>query len=152
MFENLSAKLQGVFKNLRNRGKLTEKDVDLALKEVRMALLEADVNFKVVKDFEARVRARAVGEECWQASPCAAGHQDRPRRAHRLDGRAVFEDHFRAETPTLIMLVGLQGSGKTTTCGKLAALLRGRAEAAPCGGGRLPARSHQTVAGAWLPS
>jgi len=63
MFENLSARLQDVFGNLRNRGRLTEKDVDAALREVRMALLEADVNFKVARDFTARVRERAVGEE-----------------------------------------------------------------------------------------
>ena len=113
MFENLSAKLQGVFKNLRNRGKLTEKDVDLALKEVRMALLEADVNFKVVKDFVARVRARAVGEEVLASlTPAQQVIKIVHERAHRLDGRAVFEDHFRAETPTLIMLVGLQGRAR----------------------------------------
>ncbi|HNU93784.1 MAG TPA: signal recognition particle receptor subunit alpha, partial [Bacillota bacterium] len=63
MFENLSARLQDIFKNLRNRGKLTEKEVDLALREVRTALLEADVNFKVAKAFIDRVRRRAVGEE-----------------------------------------------------------------------------------------
>ncbi len=69
MFDNLSDKLQGVFSNLSNRGKLSEADVDAALREVRLALLEADVNFKVVKDFIKRVRERCVGAEVMRASP-----------------------------------------------------------------------------------
>ncbi len=125
VFENLSAKLQGVFKNLRNRGKLTEKDVDLALKEVRMALLEADVNFKVVKDFVARVRARAVGEEVLASlTPAQQVIKIVHEELTDLMGGQSSKITFAPKPPTLIMLVGLQGSGKTTTCGKLAALLR----------------------------
>jgi len=125
VFENLSAKLQGVFKNLRNRGKLTEKDVDLALKEVRMALLEADVNFKVVKDFVARVRARAVGEEVLASlTPAQQVLKIVHEELTDLMGGQSSKITFAPKPPTLIMLVGLQGSGKTTTCGKLAALLR----------------------------
>ena len=124
MFENLQDKLQGVFQRLSNRGKLSEADVDAALREVRLALLEADVNFKVVKDFIGRVRERSVGTEVMRSLTPAQqvvkivneelmttlGDTERLR----LDG----------PTPHVIMLVGLQGSGKTTTAAKLALLLR----------------------------
>lgn len=125
MFENLSAKLQDVFKNLRNRGKLTEKDVDLALKEVRMALLEADVNFKVVKDFVASVKARAIGSEVLESlTPAQQVIKIVYEELTALMGGQSAKIAFAPKPPTLIMLVGLQGSGKTTTCGKLASLLR----------------------------
>jgi len=125
VFENLSAKLQDVFKNLRNRGKLTEKDVDLALKEVRMALLEADVNFKVVKDFVASVKARAIGSEVLESlTPAQQVIKIVYEELTALMGGQSAKIAFAPKPPTLIMLVGLQGSGKTTTCGKLASLLR----------------------------
>jgi signal recognition particle subunit SRP54 len=124
MFENLQDKLQGVFKRLSNRGKLSEADVDVALREVRLALLESDVNFKVVKDFISRVRERAVGAEVMQSLTPAQQvvkivHGEliatlgTPTRLN-LDG----------PTPHVIMLIGLQGSGKTTTAAKLALSLK----------------------------
>jgi signal recognition particle subunit SRP54 len=124
MFENLQDRLQGVFQRLSSRGKLSEADVDAALREVRLALLEADVNFKVVKDFIGRVRERAVGIEVMQSLTPAqqvvkivneelVATLGEPARLN-LDG----------PTPHVVMLVGLQGSGKTTTASKLALQLR----------------------------
>ena len=124
MFENLQDRLQNVFQNLSSRGKLSESDVDAALREVRLALLEADVNFKVVKDFIGRVRERAVGAEVMQSLTPAQqvvkivneeliATLGEPTRLN-LDG----------PSPHVIMLIGLQGSGKTTTASKLAMLLR----------------------------
>lgn len=125
MFENLSARLQSVFSNLRNRGRLTEKDVDLALREVRMALLEADVNFKVARDFTARVRERAVGEEVMKSlTPAQQVIKIVQLELTDLMGGQASRIAFASRPPTIIMLVGLQGSGKTTSCAKLANLLR----------------------------
>ncbi len=125
MFENLSARLQGIFKSLRNRGKLTEKEVDLALREVRTALLEADVNFKVAKAFIDRVRKRAVGEEVLMSLTPA---QQVVKIVHEeltdLMGGQSAKIAFSSRPPTILMLVGLQGSGKTTSCAKLAGLMR----------------------------
>ena len=125
MFENLSARLQNVFSNLRNRGRLTEKDVDLALREVRMALLEADVNFKVARDFTARVRERAVGEEVMKSlTPAQQVIKVVQLELSDLMGGQAARIAFASRPPTVVMLVGLQGSGKTTSCAKLANLLR----------------------------
>jgi len=125
MFENLSARLQDVFGNLRNRGRLTEKDVDAALREVRMALLEADVNFKVARDFTARVRERAVGEEGMKSlTPAQQVIKIVMSELTELMGGTAAKISFAPRPPTVIMLVGLQGSGKTTSCAKLANLLR----------------------------
>ena len=85
-FENLSEKLQNVFKNLRGKGRLTEADVDAALKEVKMALLEADVNFKVVKQFVAGIRERAVGEDVNSEEPCvklSGGYDSNPSQERK---------------------------------------------------------------------
>lgn len=124
MFESLGNRLQGVFDNLQRRGKLTEADVDVAMREVRLALLEADVNFKVVKQFVKRVRARAVGEEVMQN---ITPGQQVVRIVHE-ELIQTLGDPGRLElglqNPTIIMLVGLQGSGKTTTAAKLALHLR----------------------------
>ena len=124
MFENLSDKLQHVFSNLSNRGKLSEADVDAALREVRLALLEADVNFKVVKDFVKRVRERAVGVEVMRSLTPA---QQVIKIVHE-ELIATLGEPARLDlsgpSPHLIMLVGLQGSGKTTTAAKLALTLR----------------------------
>lgn len=124
MFENLSDKLQGVFAKLSNRGKLSEADVDVALREVRLALLEADVNFKVVKDFIARVRERAVGAEVMRSLTPA---QQVIKIVHE-ELIATLGEPARLDlsgpSPHLIMLVGLQGSGKTTMAAKLALNLR----------------------------
>jgi signal recognition particle subunit SRP54 len=125
MFDNLTGKLQEVFKKLSRRGKLTEADVDEALREVRLALLEADVNFKVVKDFLARVRARAIGAEVSQAlNPAQQVVKIVHEELLATLGAAAPLD-LSGPSPHVIMLVGLQGSGKTTTAAKLAVRLRG---------------------------
>src|SRR5262245_41966789 len=121
MFETLSEKLQRVFKNLRGEGRLTEQHIDEALKEIRIALLEADVNFKVVKLFTEAVKAKAVGQEVLQS--LSPGQQVvkivRDGLVEILGGQKVREN-FVSRAPRVIMLVGLQVSGKTTSSGKLA--------------------------------
>ncbi len=125
MFDNLTGKLQEVFKKLSKRGKLSEADVDEALREVRLALLEADVNFKVVKDFLARVRVRAIGAEVSQAlNPAQQVIKIVHDELLTTLGQAAPLD-LSGSSPHVIMLVGLQGSGKTTTAAKLATRLRG---------------------------
>ncbi len=125
MFESLTEKLNAVFKKLSRKGVLTEADVDEALREVRLALLEADVHFKVVKDFLARVREKAVGEEVHRA---LAPAQQVVKIVHQellaTLGQAAPLD-LTGAAPHVVMLVGLQGSGKTTTAAKLALKLRG---------------------------
>jgi signal recognition particle subunit SRP54 len=124
MFENLQDKLQDVFKQLGGRGKLSEADVDAALREVRLALLEADVNFKVVKDFIGRVRERAVGAEVMQSlTPAQQVVKIVNEELIATLGEPARLD-LDGPTPHVIMLVGLQGSGKTTTASKLALHLR----------------------------
>ena len=124
-FENLSQKLQDVFKQLRGKGVLTEKDVKSAMREVRLALLEADVNFKVVKDFVERISHKAVGENI--LSGINAG-QHVVKIVHEelieLLGGTGSKLTFSPKPPTVYMMVGLQGAGKTTACGKLAGQLR----------------------------
>jgi signal recognition particle subunit SRP54 len=124
VFENLSDKLQGVFSNLSNRGKLSEADVDAALREVRLALLEADVNYKVVKDFIRRVRERAVAAEVMKSLTPA---QQVVKIVNEELVATLGEParlNLSGPSPHVIMLVGLQGSGKTTTAAKLALTLR----------------------------
>ena len=120
-FEGLSEKLSSVFKRLKGRGKLTEADVKEAMREVRLALLEADVNYKVVKDFVAKVTERAVGEDVLQS--LTPGQQvikivNDELVALMGDGTARIE--FPSKPPCIIMMCGLQGSGKTTHAAKLA--------------------------------
>jgi signal recognition particle subunit SRP54 len=124
MFENLQDRLQDVFRNLSGRGKLSEADVDAALREVRMALLEADVNFKVVKDFVGRVRERAVGVEVMRSLTPA--QQVIKIVNEELIATLGEPAHLNLDGPTphVVMLIGLQGSGKTTTAAKLALLLK----------------------------
>ena len=128
MFQNLSDKLQTTFDNLTRRGRLSEADVDLALREVRLALLEADVHFSVVKSFLDRVRARAIGAEVSRA--LNPGQQVVKIVNEELvatlgePGRL----NLKGAQPRVIMLVGLQGSGKTTTAAKLASKLREQGE------------------------
>ena len=120
MFESLSEKLQRAFKNLKGEGRLTEQHIDEALKEIRIALLEADVNFKVVKQFTDAVRAKAVGQDVLQS--LSPGQQVvkivRDELVDMLGGENA-RVHFTSQPPTVIMLVGLQGAGKTTSAGKL---------------------------------
>jgi len=125
MFEILSDKLGAVFKRLSSKGKLTEKDVDEALREVRLALLEADVNFKVVKDFLARVRERAVGVEVLESlMPAHQVIKIVNEELVAILGGGQKKLRHAAQPPTLMLMVGLQGSGKTTTSAKLALHLR----------------------------
>jgi signal recognition particle subunit SRP54 len=121
MFENLSAKLEGVFKKLRGHGKLTEENIQEALKEVRMALLEADVNFKVVKEFIQTIQQRAIGQEVIQSlTPAQQLIKVVQEELTALMGGEGQGIHLSGSPPVPIMLVGLHGSGKTTTAGKLA--------------------------------
>jgi signal recognition particle subunit SRP54 len=124
MFENLSDKLQGVFKKLANRGKLSEGDVDAALREVRLALLEADVNYKVTKDFVARVRERAIGAEVMRSLTPAQQVIRIVNEELITTLGAPAKIDLSGSPPHVLMLVGLQGSGKTTTAAKLALKLR----------------------------
>jgi signal recognition particle subunit SRP54 len=124
VFDSLSEKLNAVFKKLGGKGKLSEADVDEALRQVRLALLEADVNFKVVKDFLARVRERAVGEEVMRSlSPAQTVIKIVNEELIKTLGEPAKID-LSGEPPHVVMLVGLQGSGKTTTAAKLALQLR----------------------------
>jgi len=125
VFEGLADKLQQTFKKLRGRGKLSESDVNDALREVRMALLEADVNFKVVKDFVAKVRERAVGHEVLDSlTPAQQVIKIVNDELTALMGGTQSRIAISPKPPTVIMLVGLQGAGKTTTAGKLALHLK----------------------------
>src|SRR5918994_2539663 len=123
MFESLSNRLQDVFRSIGGGGRLTEEGVELALREIRMALLEADVNFKVVKAFIDRVRDRAVDAEVLASlSP-----DQQVVRIVRDEMLALFGDTAgglppSSKSPRVIMLLGLQGSGKTTTAAKLSRL------------------------------
>ncbi len=125
MFENLSDRLEGVFKKLRGHGKLTEDNIGEALREVRGALLEADVNFKVAKDFVANVTAKAIGRE---VSKSLSPGQQVIKIVHEeiveLLGGTAQQIKLDGRQPVVIMMAGLQGSGKTTTAGKLAKLLQ----------------------------
>ena len=124
MFENLSNKLQEVFKKLSGKGRLSEADVDTALREVRLALLEADVNFKVVKDFIARVRERAIGADVMKSlSPAQMVIKIVHQELITTLGEAR-QLNLSGNPPHIIMLAGLQGSGKTTMAAKLAQRLR----------------------------
>jgi signal recognition particle subunit SRP54 len=124
MFQNLSDKLQAVFDKLARKGVLTETDVDVALREVRLALLEADVNYKVVKDFVAKVRERAIGAEVTRSlTPAQQVVKIVNDELINLLGPSSKVD-LSGQPPHVIMLVGLQGSGKTTTAAKLALQLR----------------------------
>jgi len=124
VFEGLADKLQNTFKKLRGRGKLSEADVNEAMREVRVALLEADVNFKVAKDFIAKVKERAVGQEVLESlSPAQHVIKIVSDELTALMGGTQSRITISSRPPTVIMLVGLQGAGKTTTAGKLARYL-----------------------------
>ena len=121
MLSTLAAKLDGILKRLRGHGTLTEATISEALKEVRLALLEADVHFKIVKDFIERVRVKAIGQEVLQS--LTPGHQVVKivwEELRALMGQQQAGMALSSMPPTVIMVVGLQGAGKTTTCGKLA--------------------------------
>ena len=124
-FEGLSEKLNNVFKKLKSRGKLTEKDVKEAMREVKLALLEADVSYKVVKDFVAKVSERAVGEEVLTSlTPAQQVIKIVNEELCSLMGERNSRINFANKPPTVIMMCGLQGSGKTTHAAKLAKMLK----------------------------
>src|SRR5689334_21280479 len=127
MFEALSEKLRRVLKDLRGQGRLTEAHIEAAMREIRMALLEADVNFKVVKDFIDRVQEKALGQEVIRSlQPGQLMVKIVYDELVNLMGPVDTRIYFVQPPPTIIMMCGLQGSGKTTTCGKLARLLVGK--------------------------
>ncbi|MBC7229178.1 MAG: signal recognition particle protein [Actinobacteria bacterium] len=125
MFDNLSDRLQDIFKRLRGHGRLSEKQVEEVMREIRLALLEADVNFKVVKDFIARVRERAVGQEVLRSlTPAQQVIKIVNEELTELLGSSNVRIDFGNRLPASVMLVGLQGSGKTTATAKLAVHLK----------------------------
>ncbi|MDR1061602.1 MAG: signal recognition particle protein [Clostridiales bacterium] len=125
IFEGLSSKLQETVNRLRGKGRVTEKDIKDMMRDIRLALLEADVNFKVVKNFIARISERALGQDVLES---LTPGQQIIKIVHEglieLMGGSASKITFSPRPPTTIMMVGLQGSGKTTTSGKLAAMLR----------------------------
>ncbi|MBA2378998.1 MAG: signal recognition particle protein [Blastocatellia bacterium] len=132
MFESLSDKLKSTLKNLRGQGKLTPEHVDAALREIRMALLEADVNYKVAKDFVESIRAKAEGQEVWQGlNP----HEQVVKIVYdeliNLMGGTSSRLVFTKQIPNVVMIVGLQGSGKTTSTGKISKWLAANQERKP---------------------
>lgn len=126
IFEGLAEKLQDTFKKLRGKGKLSEKDVKAALKEVKMALLEADVNYKVVKNFVKKIQERSIGHEVMESlTPGQQVVKIVNEELTDLMGGQKSDLLFSSKPPTIIMMVGLQGAGKTTHSGKLAKMLKG---------------------------
>jgi len=125
VFEGLSSKLQETIKKLRGKGRITEKDIKEIMREIKLALLEADVNFKVVKEFNKNIAERAVGKDVLES---LTPGQQVIKIVHEelidLLGKTESKVTFSSKPPTVYMMVGLQGSGKTTTSGKLASLLR----------------------------
>ncbi|MBW1739702.1 MAG: signal recognition particle protein [Deltaproteobacteria bacterium] len=127
MFENLTDKLNLAFKKLKGHGKLTEKNIDAGLKEIRMALLEADVHYKVVKDLVAAIRERAIGQEVLASlTPGQQVVKIVNEELTQLMGSTHEGLRLTGSRPAVVMLVGLQGSGKTTTAGKLAKFMMGQ--------------------------
>ena len=125
LFESLSEKLQNALGKLKGKGKLSEKDVDLAMREVRLALLEADVNFKVVKDFIQKVKNRSIGSEVMNSlTPGQHVIKIVNEELTNLMGDTEAKIKFSSNPPTVILMSGLQGAGKTTTSGKLALKLK----------------------------
>ena len=127
-FDSLSEKLQNIFKNLRGKGRLSEADVKAALKEVKLALLEADVNFKVVKDFVKKVNERAVGQDVMNSlTPGQMVIKIVNEELTNLMGSETTELKLLPDNQiTVIMMMGLQGAGKTTTTAKIAGKLKAK--------------------------
>src|ERR671914_888516 len=151
MFDTLSERLQGALGDVRSRGKLTEDDVKKVMRQVRLALLEADVNFKVVKEFTDAVRERALGEHVLESlNPGQQVVKIVNDELAKLMGGSGRDLVFAKQGPTVVLMAGLQGSGKTTACGKLARHLREEhgmdVALAPCGGSP-PAAGAQPVEG-----
>jgi len=124
-FDNLSDKLSGVFKKLKNRGKLSESDIKEAMREVRLALLEADVNYKVAKDFTNSVSEKCIGEKVFESlTPAQTVIKIVREELTNLMGTSQARLKTASKIPTIIMMCGLQGSGKTTHSAKLAKFLK----------------------------
>ena len=149
MFDNLSEKLQRVFKNLRGEGKLSAENMESALREIRMALLEADVNFRVVKQLIENIKVKAMGEEVLAAlSPSQQVIKIVHEELIKILGSHESKLRFANEPPSVFLIVGLQGSGKTTSTGKLARWLSKNGHRPDDGfGGRLPSGRARAVAG-----
>ncbi len=125
VFENLSDKLQNTLGKLKGKGKVSEKDVDEAMREVKLALLEADVNFKVVKNFVKTVKERSIGSEVMESlTPGQQVIKIVNEELTNLMGTSEVKLNFAKQGPTVILMCGLQGAGKTTTVGKLAKKLK----------------------------
>src|SRR3954468_12581917 len=125
MFDALSDRFDGIFKRLRSRGRLGEKEVDEVLREIRLALLEADVNFRVVKGVVARIKEKAVGLDLAKSlSPAQQVIKIVHDELVNALGGENLKITYASKPPTVVMLAGLQGSGKTTACGKLAKWFR----------------------------
>ena len=125
IFESLADRLQETFKKLRGHGKLTADDVNATMREIRIALLEADVNFKVVKDFIKKIKERAVGQEVLESlTPAQAVIKIVNEELTALMGQTQSHINISPKPPTIIMMVGLQGAGKTTSAGKLALMFK----------------------------
>ena len=125
MFETLSNKLESIFKKLKGKGLLKEEDIDSALKEIRLALLEADVNFKVVKDFILKIKEKAIGKEILESlTPGQQVIKIVNEELCELLGKSNSRIQLSPNPPTIIMMVGLHGSGKTTTAAKLARIFK----------------------------
>jgi signal recognition particle subunit SRP54 len=125
MFESLADRLQGVMQSLKGHGKLTAEDIDAAMREIRLALLEADVNFKVVREFVAHVKERALGAEVMESlTPAQQVVKIVNEELVALMGSGDSKLAFSGHPPTIVLMAGLQGSGKTTACAKLAKLLK----------------------------
>ncbi len=127
MFEDLTQNIQEAFRKLRGHGKLTEEDIDKALKDVRMALLSADVNYKIVRQFEKSVKERALGTEILSAlTPAQSVIKIVDEELAELMGGKAAKLNISSHPPTIILMVGLQGSGKTTSAGKLALAMKNK--------------------------
>src|SRR5437868_7283781 len=125
MFDNLSDKLQRAFKNLRGQGVITQENIGEALQEIRLAMLEADVNFKVVKQLIDQIREKALGQEVMTAlSPTEQVIKIMRDELITILGKDTAKLKFASQPPTIVLMAGLQGSGKTTTSGKLASWLK----------------------------
>ena len=124
-FENLADRLQEALGKLTGKGKLNEKDIDTAMREIRLSLLEADVNYKVVKDFVKTIKERSLGEDVMKSlSPGQMVVKIVNEELTELMGKENSRLDLRGSTPHMVMMVGLQGSGKTTHSGKLVKLLQ----------------------------
>ncbi|WP_294762833.1 signal recognition particle receptor subunit alpha, partial [uncultured Lactobacillus sp.] len=131
-FENLSERIQKALKNLTGKGKISEEDINSASREIRLALLEADVNFKVVKDFIKKIKQEALGKEVQESlNPGQQVIKIVNDELTKMMGESAVTLNKSKHIPTIIMMVGLQGTGKTTTVGKLGSRLMQKEKARP---------------------